>query len=120
MVGRFNGKATSILALQSWIDQEWTPLLGYLPEIHVLTRGWVSFMFKDEKDCAELLQKSWSWGPSGLFLKPQSVDFDPSTELVSVLKVWAILPGLHLALCTREALETIGNKLGVFVSLEPN
>jgi hypothetical protein len=120
LVGRFNGKSPGISALQSWIDQEWTPLLGYLPEIHVLTRGWVSFMLKNEKDCAELLQKSWSWGPSGLFLKPWSVDFDPARESVSVMKVWAILPGLPLAFWTREALETIGNKLGAFVGLEPN
>ena len=40
------------------------------------------------------------------------MDFDPSRESVSVLKVWAIFPGFLLAFWTRGALETIGNKLG--------
>jgi hypothetical protein len=48
------------------------------------------------------------------------VDFDPARESVSVLKVWEIFLGLPLAFWTREALETIGNKLGNFVGLEPN
>jgi len=92
------------LALLYWIDQEWNSLLGYLPEIHILSRGWASFMLKDEKYCAVLLQNSLSWGPSGLFLKPWTMDFDPARESMLILKVWAIFTDLPLALWTWEAL----------------
>jgi hypothetical protein len=64
--------------------------------------------------------RTWSWGPSGLTLKPWSVDFDPLKESMVVMKVWVILPGFPLDFWSREALEAIGNKLGSFVKLEPN
>jgi hypothetical protein len=120
LVGRFNGKSPSEMALQKWIDQVWTPLLRYAPESHVLSRGWTSFLFNSKKDCLNILCRSWSWSPSGLFLKLWFVDFDPLREPVTHMKVWAILPSLPLAIWTREALEAIGNKIGTFVGLEPN
>jgi hypothetical protein len=120
LIERFTRKFLGFSTLLSWIDQEWTPLLGYLPEIYILSRGWACFMLKDEKDCAVLLQNSCSWGPFGLFLKPWTVDFDPARESVSILKVRENFIGLPLALWTWEALHTIINKLGNFVGLETN
>jgi hypothetical protein len=67
LVGIFTKKTPGFSTLHSWIDQEWTPMLGYLPETHILTRGWDSFLLKDEKDCVVLLHNSWSWGPSVCF-----------------------------------------------------
>jgi hypothetical protein len=95
LVGRFSRKSPRISALQSWIDQEWTPLSGYLPETCVLTRGWDSFLLKNENYCVDL-KINWSWGPSNLFLKPWSVNFDLEREIISVMKVWVIFQGLPL------------------------
>jgi hypothetical protein len=59
-------------------------------------------------------------GTLTLTLKEWIVDFDPMREPVDKKKVWAILPGLPLAFWSKEALEAIGNKIGIFIKLEPN
>jgi hypothetical protein len=120
LIVRFSGKSLGIQALQNWMAQVWSPLLGYALEAHVLSKGWNSFLCKSEVDSEKLLNNSWSWGSSGLVLKPWTVDFDPECEPVSQMKVWAIFPGLPLDFWTREALEVIGDKIGSFVGLEPN
>jgi len=48
------------------------------------------------------------------------VDFDPVREPVDLMRVWAILPGLLLLFWSREALESIDNKIGTVVGIEPN
>lgn len=52
---------------------------------------------------------NWSWGSSGLVLKKLPVDFDPEREPMAVKRFWS-----------KNALETLGNKLGSFVGLEAN
>jgi hypothetical protein len=69
-------------------------MLGYVPEAHAHTRGWNSFLLRSEEDYNALLRKDWTWGPSGLFLKTWTVNFDPIQELVVVMRVSAILPSL--------------------------
>jgi hypothetical protein len=112
--------STSVQALQGWMEKAWKPLLSYLPEAFVLAHGWNGFILKSHKDCETLLKKNWEWGPSALTLKEWTVDFDPMRELVDKKKVWAILPELPLAFWSKEALEAIGNKIGIFIKLEPN
>ena len=41
VVGRFYGKAVSSIYLQIWVDGSWSNILGYLPDFHTLTRGWI-------------------------------------------------------------------------------
>lgn len=48
------------------------------------------------------------------------MDFDPVREPVDLMRVWAILPGLLLLFWSREALESIDNKIGTVVGIEPN
>jgi len=36
------------------------------------------------------------------------------------MRIWAILPGLPLLFWSREALESIGNKIGTIFGLDPN
>jgi hypothetical protein len=98
LVGRFTGKSPGHQAMQSWLEQTWSPFLGYTPEAHILAKGWNSFLCKSKADSEKLLRRSWSWGSSGLVLKPWTVEFDPEHEPVSQMKVWAILPGLPLGL----------------------
>jgi hypothetical protein len=120
LVGSFTGKAPGEKSLTGWMNNLWKPLIGYTPKVHLLSRNWISFSFLSAEDCDEIRKQNWSWGPSGLTLKPWTVDFDPLKESMVVMKVWAILPGFPLDFWSREALEAIGNKLGSFVKLEPN
>jgi hypothetical protein len=92
LVGRFNGKYLGEKALTSWLQNHWKPLIGYVPKIHILSRSWISFSFLSDDDCEEIHRQSWSWGPSGLSLKPWTVDFDPLKESMVVMKVWEIFP----------------------------
>jgi hypothetical protein len=51
-------------------------------------------------------------------LKMWTPNFDLTCEPVVLRKIWAIMPSLPLAFWTRNALEEIGNKLGVLIDLE--
>jgi hypothetical protein len=120
MVGIFWGKSPGEKAMFGWLNNHWKPMLGYLPEFHILSRGWISFRFQSSKDYEYIQNKEWFWGPFGLSLKPWSVDFDPLKESMSVMEVWAILRSFPLDFWSREALESIGNWLGSFIKLEQN
>lgn len=102
------------------MELNWKSQLGYVPEAHFLARNWSVFIFRSEEDCGSILRSNWSWGSSGLVLKKLSVDFDPEKEPMAVKRIWAIQPGLPLVFWSKDALETLGNKLGSFVGLEAN
>jgi hypothetical protein len=59
----------------------------------------------------EVFNRAWGWGPSGLVLKEWSISFDPTRDVHSPSKVWAILPNFPLAFWHEEILVAIGNKL---------
>ena len=73
-----------------------------------------------EEERTLLLQKSWSWGPSGLILKKWHVDFNAQKEPHNLQQIWAILPGLPMIFQQKHILEGIGNKIGKFIKLEDN
>jgi hypothetical protein len=101
LVGIFVGKNVGEKELHRWMEQQWKPLLGYVPDAHVLSKGWYAFILESSDHCKELLKENWSWGPSSLSLKPWTMNFDPTREPVSLMCVWAILPGLPLAFWSR-------------------
>jgi hypothetical protein len=69
LVGRFSYKRISSLTLEDWIKLKWLPLLGYIPEILYLKKGWLSFHCKSPEDATLLLSSSWVDGGSSLMLK---------------------------------------------------
>jgi hypothetical protein len=44
LVGRFLGKHAGEKATHCWMELQWKPLLGYVLEVHVLMRGWITFI----------------------------------------------------------------------------
>jgi hypothetical protein len=52
---RFMGKSPGLKALQQWIEAKWKPLIGTSPKAHVLPKGWNSFLFRSEDDCAVVI-----------------------------------------------------------------
>jgi hypothetical protein len=77
LVGRFTGKTPGLQALHSWLENTWSLVLGYASEAHILPRGWNSFLCNSTTYRDKLLSGKWSWGMSGLVLKPWTVEFDP-------------------------------------------
>jgi hypothetical protein len=120
LVGRFTGKTHVPRDLLSWLENTWSLVLGYVPEAHILPKGWNYFLCNSTSDRDKLLCGKWLCGISGLLLKPWTIEFDMEHEPVSQMKVWDMLPGLPMAFWTREYLEEIGKNLGSFGGLEPN
>jgi hypothetical protein len=58
LVGRFNGKSLGEKALTCWMQNQWKPLIGYIPKIHILSRSWISFSFLLDDDCEEIRRQS--------------------------------------------------------------
>jgi hypothetical protein len=43
LVGRLSYRNLGILTLPVWVEQVWTPLLGYTPKLLTLTKAWFGF-----------------------------------------------------------------------------
>jgi hypothetical protein len=78
LVGRFSYRARSMMPLCDWVSENWYLLLGYIPEVVFLTKGWFDFHFKRAEDSALILEKLWSYGGGSLMLKRWHVSFDPA------------------------------------------
>jgi hypothetical protein len=69
---------------------------------------------------AKIFSRVWGWGPSRLILKEWAISFDPTRDVLAPTKVWAILPKLPIFFGEEAIMEYIGNKIGKFVSCEPD
>ena len=48
MVGRFMGKMVKIKTLKECLEENWRPLLGHIPNFHVLAYKWLCFIVKEK------------------------------------------------------------------------
>jgi hypothetical protein len=69
-----------ICPVEEWMVNKWKPILGYVPEILYLTKGWMGFICKSPEDASLLLNNFWVLGGNNLMLKRWRVAFDPQTE----------------------------------------
>jgi hypothetical protein len=108
LVCRFNGFWPNLVALRSWIDSEWSPLLVGEVTVCPLAKGFFTAIFEssDERD---LVSSSgpWFWGRAGLSVQPWTPDFDPATTSISTAPVWVRLPSLPLHFRGDKSLESI-------------
>jgi len=65
-VGCFCGKIIFPKLLRSWIDENWSDILGYRPSFHTLTQGWIYFKFWAREDLNRIFSWIWGWDPSKL------------------------------------------------------
>jgi hypothetical protein len=94
LVGRFTYENLQKDTLSVWLEKAWKPLLGYVPELFPLTKGWLGFLCRYPEDVALLLSKRWLNGRSSLMVKRWSVAFNPETYYLSKRHFWVLLPGL--------------------------
>jgi hypothetical protein len=50
------------------MENNWELWLGYIPQFHIMIRGWLYFILCSVDDYGVLLEKNWNWGPSTMFL----------------------------------------------------
>jgi hypothetical protein len=79
LVGRISYNNLCKVSLPVWVEKTWAPILGYVPEILFLTKGWLGFICKSLEDLTLLLDNRWVIGGSSLMLKRWRVAFDPTT-----------------------------------------
>jgi hypothetical protein len=104
LVGRFSYGNLCKESLHVWVEQVWSSLLGYTPEVLYLSKGWFGFLCKSPEDILLLLENMWVNGGSSLMLKRWQVAFDPVSEYFSLINLWVLLPGLPLHLWNEGAL----------------
>jgi hypothetical protein len=97
LVGRFSYRARCKMPLVEWVSSTWFLLLGYMPEVVFLTKGWFDFRFKRVEDSAFILEKPWSYDGGSLMLKRWRVSFDPTQDYFCYRHLWVLLPGLATA-----------------------
>ena len=78
----------------------------------------MSFTLRNLEDLKEIMSHKCNWFQLGLVLKEWGVDFNPKHECVTVQLIWVIILGLPMPFWRKDIVEFIGNKIGMFMSLE--
>jgi hypothetical protein len=55
--------------IHSWVVVTWGPVLEYLPEVFIMSKGWYCFLFQSPEDAEEILNKAWVVNNWSLMLK---------------------------------------------------
>jgi hypothetical protein len=61
LVERFSYHRRCTTPLFTWVKTHWLPILGYVPEVFYLLRGWFGFKFISPVDAAKILDRLWSF-----------------------------------------------------------
>ena len=56
LVGRFLYQSMSRVKLAAWLEQIWVPIIGYVPNMYSLSKGWIGFLCRSLEDAATLLK----------------------------------------------------------------
>jgi hypothetical protein len=59
VVGKFSGRRDSMESLHLWMQEEWKPTLDYVSMVHLLSRGWIGFLFLFKEDAHKILRGRW-------------------------------------------------------------
>jgi hypothetical protein len=80
LVGRISYRHLCNLDLDTWMVTTWRPILGYVPILSQLGRGWLYFHFNSPEDATTILDRLWILEDNNLMLKRWRVSFDPSQD----------------------------------------
>jgi hypothetical protein len=83
LVGRFAYSNMCAEKLSVWLERVWLPVLGYVPEVYFLTKGWIGFLCNYLEDVAILIDAKWVNGNNSIMLKRWWVAFNPETKYFS-------------------------------------
>jgi hypothetical protein len=86
---------------------QWAPVMGYVPIFHLLSRGWIGFVFHSKEETNKIISTHWFWDRHVLYAKPWHPLFDASVEALKILPIWIKLPNLSLQFGLDDKLNTI-------------
>ena len=58
LVGKFGYWSCSSRDIATFVQEQWYPLLLYMPEVFKLSRGWYCFLFKSLEDSESILSRT--------------------------------------------------------------
>jgi hypothetical protein len=112
VVGKFMIRPVKLSSLTDWCNYGGLEnFIGYMPTIHVLVKGWISFVLCLTSDVKRIMSRRWMWAKLSL-MKQLHCCLDPQIEALKVQHLWALLLGFPLEPWNFQALEAMGNKFG--------
>jgi len=116
LVGQFTSLWPSPRTTETWIQNNWRPLISQGVTSYAIGRGYFLFDFVSKAD-RDLIFKSGPYfmGPQGLYLNRWTPDFDPAMDVPKAVPVWVRLPNLPMHCWSEESLRSIGNGLGKYI-----
>lgn len=105
--------------MRNWLGTKWKSLLGYLPTIFRLMKGWYNFHFLSIEDLETIRSIPWVHGKSFLALHNWYISYNPLHNTPTNKLIWVKLPGLPIELWTKDALTDIKNSIGKFSYIYP-
>jgi hypothetical protein len=70
-------------SLNAWIQKEFSSVLGYGPTYHILSQGWLGFVFRSEEDTMNILKAIWFMDTLYLAMKSWHPLFDAKADFSS-------------------------------------
>ena len=104
LVGKFSYWSCSSNDIESFVKEQWFPVLTYMPEVYILSRGWYCFLFKSLEDTEAILSKIWIRGKGSLMLKRWCHKFNPVKEILHIRHLWVHILDCPLFLWNMAAL----------------
>ena len=112
LIGKFMGLWPNLQAIIDWACEVWKPLINNKVSVFVLSNGFFLTLFASLKDRDSIFKLGhFFMGSKGLFLAPQTLDFNPIMEMLEV-PVLVKLSHFPFFLWHNDNLKLIGNKLG--------
>jgi hypothetical protein len=118
LVGKFGYKAMEAKEIHNWVSECWGPVLSYIPEAYIFSKGWFCFLFQSPEDAEQILNKVWIVKNGSLMLKCWHVAFNPKKEIIRYRHLQVLMFGCPLLVWNREAFREIGNAIGKFLFVD--
>jgi len=118
LVGRVLGQTFSRRTVVAWVEEKWKPLIGSVPVVVILNRGWFAFKFNSEEELKRILNLNWHLNHAPVLMKRWHPMFDASRERVDESPIWVRLPALPLHYWEPFHFRNIGNILGSFLEAD--
>jgi hypothetical protein len=106
----------AVHTMESWIEKNWSPQLGYTLIFHMLSQGWIGIILNSKDDVKLLLSSIWYWNRQLFYAKPWNPLFDSCEEALTSFPTWIKLSNLPLEYWIDLGLKVIGDTLGIFIA----
>ncbi|KAK9665929.1 hypothetical protein RND81_14G146600 [Saponaria officinalis] len=111
LMGNVIGPKPTLKQVKDFVDKSWAHIAS--PVVQYYKKGLFSFRFRSLKDMSDVLKEGpWKLGTNSIILKQWSPMFSTEMELITVVPVWVLFPGLDPYLWSETVLRKLSSKVG--------